>query len=107
LKIEECDEQIVSFLNQVIQSKEFVVDDLPEKKPDKRLNKTLLRGINLNIISYQYFDGVNLLTISGVSFSTVLTFMSEIGLEGIMDVFNCKEICIVAAACAQQYDQWW
>jgi len=31
LKIEECDEQIVSFLNQVIQSKEFVVDDLPEK----------------------------------------------------------------------------
>ena len=99
MKIEECDEQIVSFLNQVIQSKEFVVDDLPEKKPDKRLNKTLLRGINLNIISCQYFDGAYLLIMLGVSFSTVLTFMSEVGPEGIRkfstDVVNQNKKTVI------------
>jgi len=58
-----------------------------------------LRGINLNIISYQYFDGVNLLTIPGVSFSTVLTFMSEIGPEGIRkfstDVVNQNKKTVI------------
>jgi len=36
----------------------------------------------LNIVAYQYFDGVDLLSIPGVSHSTVLTIMSEIGTEG-------------------------
>jgi len=91
LKIEECDKQIVEFLDQVIRSKEFVVDDLPEKKPDKRINKNSIKGIDLNIIAYQYFDGVDLLTIPGVSFSTVLTFMSEIGPEGIKKFSTAKK----------------
>jgi len=39
-KILACDKQIVHFLNHVIDSKEFVVDDLPDKMPDKRINKT-------------------------------------------------------------------
>jgi len=50
-----------------------------------------LKGINLNIVSYQYFDGVDLLTIPGVSYSTVLTFMSKLGPEGIKKFSNAKK----------------
>jgi len=45
-------------------------------------NKNALTGVDLNIVSYQYFDGVDLLAIPGVSHATILTIMSEIGLEG-------------------------
>ena len=81
-KIEECDQQIGLFLNQVIMSKEEVVDDIPDEKYFKRQNKNSLKGLDLNIVAYQYFDGVDLLAIPGVSHSTVLTLMSEIGPEG-------------------------
>lgn len=90
-KIDECDKQIVEFLEQTINAKETVIDTLPNKKPDKRVNKNSLKGINLNIVSYQYFDGVDLLAIPGVSFSTVLTFMSEIGPEGIKKFSSAKK----------------
>ena len=81
--IADCDVEIASFLQQFIDNKDEVVDDLPKKKPYKRQNKNGIKGIDLNIISYQYFDGVDLLAIPGVSHSTVLTFMSEIGHEGL------------------------
>lgn len=82
-KIQECDQQIARFLQQVIDAKDDIVHDLPPKKKDKRINKNTIKGIDLNIVAYQYFDGVDLLTIPGVSYSTVLTFMSEIGPDGI------------------------
>ena len=59
-----------------------MVDDIPDDKPFKRQNKNALKSIDLNIVSYQYFDGVDLLTIPGVSHSTVLTLISEIGPDG-------------------------
>ena len=89
--IAECDEQIGDFLQQFIASKEDVVDDLPCKKPYKRQNKNGIKGIDLNIIAYQYFDGVDLLAIPGVSHSTVLTFMSEIGPEGLKKFSSAKK----------------
>lgn len=89
--IEECDLEIVKFLNQFIHLKEDVVDDLPEKKPYKRQNKNGINGIDLNIIAYQYFDGVDLLAIPGVSFSTVLSIRSEIGPQGIQKFSSAKK----------------
>jgi len=89
--IEECDQQIALLLKNIIDAKDELVDDLPSKKPDKRINKNSIKGIDLNIISYQYFNGVDLLTIPGVSFSTVLTFMSEIGPEGIKKFSSAKK----------------
>lgn len=56
-----------------------VVDDLPVEKKHKRLNKNSLRSIDLNIASYQFFGGVDLLEIPGISYSTILTLMSKIG----------------------------
>lgn len=70
------------FIEQTISQKAEIVDDIPEEKPYKRQNKNAIKGVDLNIVSYQYFDSVDLLSIPGVSHSTVLTIMSEIGLEG-------------------------
>lgn len=91
IKIEECDKQISQLLNQIVKSKDFVVDDLPSEKPDKRINKNTIKGVNLNIVAYQYFDGVDLLTIPGVSYSTVLTLMSEIGPHGMSKFSSAKK----------------
>lgn len=89
--IAECDAEIASFLQNFIDHKIDVVDDLPDKKPYKRQNKNGLKGIDLNIVAYQYFNGVDLLKIPGVSHSTVLTFMSEIGPEGLKKFSSAKK----------------
>ena len=89
--IEGCDKEIAEFLQNYIDTKAEVVDDLPSKKPYKRQNKNGIKGIDLNIIAYQYFDGVDILAIPGVSHSTVLTFMSEIGPEGLMKFSSAKK----------------
>lgn len=91
-KIDECDKEIAAFLQNLIDTKPDVLDDLPTKKPYKRQNKNGIKGIDLNIIAYQYFDGVDLLAIPGVSHSTVLTFMSEIGPEGLKKFSSAKKI---------------
>ena len=89
--IELCDVEIAQLLKSFIAQKKDVVDDLPSKKPYKRQNKNGIKGIDLNIVAYQYFDGVDLLAIPGVSHSTVLTFMSEIGPEGLKKFSSAKK----------------
>lgn len=82
-EIKELDERVGEVIAIQIDSMKDVVDDLPSKKKHKRLNKNSVKTIDLNIASYRYFGGVDLLEIPGVSFSTVLTLMSEIGPEGL------------------------
>ena len=81
-KIQACDLELAEVLNQIIHQKTEVVDDLPEAKPHKKKNKNAIKTVDLNIVSYQYFDGVDLLAIPGVSYSTILSLMSEMGSEG-------------------------
>ena len=88
--IEECDAEIVKLLVVIFNSDVNPIDNMPSKKPDKRVNKNTIKGIDLNITAYQYFGGVDLLTIPGVSFSAVLTFMSEIGRDGIKKFDTAK-----------------
>ena len=72
-----------------------VVDDLPSEKKHKKLNKNSLKTINLNIASYQFFGGVDLLEIPGVSYSTVLTIMSEIGPHGLNKFLQVLNILLL------------
>jgi len=90
-KIKECEEQIKDFLESYFLSQEFPIDDMPSKKPYKRLNKNAPKNIDLNVASYQYFGGVDLMAIEGVSHSTLLTLMSEIGPEGIKKFRSAKQ----------------
>ena len=58
---EECDMEIKDFLDHLITHQEDTVTGLPKKKPYKRNNKNSIKGIDLNIVAYQYFGGVDLL----------------------------------------------
>ena len=59
------------------------LDKLPSDKPYKRINKNSIKTVDLNIVAFQYFGGVDLLEIPGISHGTVLSIMSEIGPEGL------------------------
>src|SRR5690606_37113270 len=52
-----------------------------EIKPHKRVNKNAPK-IDLNQMAYQYFDGIDLMAIEGVSHSTILALISEVGPDG-------------------------
>ncbi len=88
--ITKIDEEISKEISNYIESMPEVVDDLPSEKKYKRLNKNSIKSIDLNIASYQYFGGVDLLEIPGVSYSTVLTLMSEIGPKGLSEFPSSK-----------------
>lgn len=78
-KIKECDQEIEIMLNEQINSDDNKREHYIEKKVHKRVNKNAPKNIDINLLSYQYFEGVDLLAIEGVSHSTVLTLISEVG----------------------------
>jgi transposase len=78
-KIAQCDAQIAKILEDINQNTDV---GSPKEKPHKRQNKNSIQGIDLNTISFQYFGGVDLYQIPGISHSTILSIMSEIGPEG-------------------------
>jgi transposase len=78
-QIEKCDNQISNFFSKELEQSQV---DMPQAKPFKRDNKNSIKQIDLNKVSYQYFGGVDLYQIPGVSHSTILSIMSEIGPVG-------------------------
>jgi len=92
-KISECDVMIDQMLNEIISNDDNKKQHHIEPKPHKRINKNTPRDIDLNLKSYQMFEGTDLLAIEGMSFSTVLTLMSEVGIEGIRKFPSAKHFC--------------
>lgn len=92
-KITECDLEIEKILNEIIDGDNDKRQHAIDPKPYKRVNKNTPKNIDLNLKSYQYFEGVDLLAIEGVSYSTVLSVMSEVGLEGIKKFPTAKHFC--------------
>lgn len=82
-KISECDKMIAQMLHDIIENDENKKQHHIHSKTYKRVTKNTPKDIDLNLRSYQMFEGTDLLAIEGVSFNTVLTLMSEIGIEGI------------------------
>jgi len=89
-KITECDAEIEKMLNQQINNDDNKKQHHIDKKVHKRINKNTPKNIDINLLSYQYFEGVDLLAIEGVSYSTVLTLMSEVG-HGIHKFESAKQ----------------
>jgi transposase len=81
-KIDACDIQINAFLKVQINTNPEKKKLKTEDKSHKRINKNAIKGIDLNQASYQYFGGIDLMKIEGVSHATILTIMSEVGPEG-------------------------
>jgi transposase len=82
-KIEQCDKEIEKTLDDIINSDDHKKQHHIEAKSYKRINKNTPKDIDLNLKSYQMFEGTDLLAIEGMSYSTVLALMSEVGIEGI------------------------
>ena len=81
-KIDACDVQINSFLKIQINTNPDKKKLQTDNKIHKRINKNSIKGIDLNQAAYQYFNGVDLMKIEGLSHSTILTIMSEVGPDG-------------------------
>jgi transposase len=60
-------------------------------KPHKRANKNAPRNFDLNQLAYKYFDGIDLMNIEGVSHSTIMVLMSELGSDGIKKFETAKQ----------------
>ena len=90
-KIEQCDLEIDKMLEQIINSDDNKRQHHLDPKPHKRVNKNTPKDIDLNLRSYQMFEGTDLLAIEGMSYSTVLALMSEVGLEGIRKFKTAKQ----------------
>lgn len=90
-QIKDCDIEIEHLLQQQIDSNENKKQHFVESKSHKRINKNTPKNIDLNLVGYQYFEGIDLLKIEGFSHQTLLTLMSEVGLEGIKKFETAKQ----------------
>ncbi len=89
-KITDCDKQIEIILQQQINEDNNKKQHAIDKKVHKRVNKNTPKNMDINLLAYQYFEGVDLLAIEGLSYSTVLTLMSEVG-NGIHKFESAKQ----------------
>lgn len=89
--ISACDAEIEKLLNEQISNNDDKRQHYIDKKVHKKVNKNSPKNIDINLVSYQYFEGVDLLSIEGVSHSTVLSVMSEVGLEGLKKFETAKQ----------------
>lgn len=89
-KIAECDKQITAFLEEKINTDPEKKKLRTTDKTHKRINKNAIKGINLNQASFQYFGGVDLMSIEGMSHATILSIISEIDPEGFQKFESAK-----------------
>ena len=90
-KIIECDEHIKIFLDQHFNQNPEKKKWTTSMKIYKKKNKNAPNNIDLNQVAYQYFNGVDLMSIEGVSDRTVIALMSEIGPEGFKKFPTAKQ----------------
>ena len=90
-QIDEIDIQIKKHLSEVIDKDDNKKQHIASKKPHKRKNKNTIRGVDMNQMAYQYFEGVDLMAIEGVNDATIMAIIAEIGLEGIKKFESAKQ----------------
>jgi transposase len=88
-KIKLCDVEIEHMLNEQINNDDKRQHHIDAKK-HKRITKNTPKNIDMNLVSYQIFEGVDLLAIEGVSHSTILSLISEVGVDGIRKFPSAK-----------------
>ena len=82
-KIIICDKEIEKMFTHIIDNDDEKRQHQIGPKSHKKINKNTPKNIDLNLLGYQYFEGVDLMEIEGFSHSTLLTLISEVGLDGI------------------------
>ncbi|WP_179019138.1 IS110 family transposase [Winogradskyella forsetii] len=90
-KIADCDKKIEQFIKQELKHHPERGKMKTTEKPHKRINKNAPQIKDMNQIAFRYFDGVDLFAIEGLSHSTVLAIMSEIGPQGFNKFRSSKQ----------------
>lgn len=91
--IKACDKQIEKLIKKEIRSNPENMKLKTTKKPHKKINKNSIDIKDFNQVAFQYFGGVDLMAIEGVSYATVMAIMSEIGIDGFKKFKTAKEFC--------------
>lgn len=92
-KIKACDKEIEKLINTQIKKDPKKISLVTTEKPYKRINKNAPEIKNFNQVAFKYFGGVDLMAIEGVSHSTVISIMSEVGIDGFRKFKTSKEFC--------------
>jgi len=90
-KIKSCDKKIEQFVKSELKKSPEKLKLKTTEKPYKRINKNAPEIKDFNQVAFQYFGGVDLMAIEGVSHGTVLAIMSEIGQDGFNKFPSSKE----------------
>jgi len=90
-KIADCDKQIDRFIKKELKNDPAKKNLKTTDKPYKRQNKNAPAIKNFNQVAFKYFGGVDLMAIEGMSHSTILSIMGEIGPEGFQKFQSAKE----------------
>lgn len=90
-QIEQTDNEINNLLKNIVDKSDAKKQHYIEKKKHKRKNKNGLTDTDLNLLSYQYFEGIDLMAIEGVNEGLIMAIISEIGLEGIRKFPSAKQ----------------
>lgn len=90
-QIQSCDKEIEKFIKGELKKSPDKTKLKTTEKPYKRQNKNAPAIKNFNQVAYQYFGGVDLMAIEGVSHATVLSIMSEIGYDGFEKFSTSKQ----------------
>jgi transposase len=80
-KIADCDKAIEKFMKTEIKTDPIKKKLQTTEKKYKRVGKNA-PNFDLNQLAFQYFGGIDLMAIEGVSHATILTLISEIGPDG-------------------------
>lgn len=91
LQIDDTDDKINELLQSVIDKDDNKKQHVAVKKPHKRKGKNGIHNTDMNQISYQYFEGVDLMAIEGFNENILLTIISEVGLEGLKNFQTAKQ----------------
>ena len=92
-KIKDCDREIEKLVRQIIKTDPKKMQLKTTDKPYKRINKNAPEIKDFNQVSFRYFGGIDFMAIEGVSHATVMTVMSEVGVEGFKKFFTSKAFC--------------
>ncbi|MDZ4203761.1 MAG: IS110 family transposase [Bacteroidales bacterium] len=90
-QIQSCDKAIEQCIKLVLKKQPEKLKLRTTEKPYKRQNKNAPEIKDLNQVAFQYFNGVDLMAIEGISHATVLSIMSEIGPEGFAEFPTSKQ----------------
>jgi transposase len=85
------DTQIKKHLEEIIDDDDDKKQHIAPDRPHKRKNKNAIKGIDMNQLSHQYFEGIDLMAIEGVDDATILTIIGEVGLQGIKKFESAKQ----------------